>query len=168
MEMKMVKQDTKMKELQDFSPSAQQECFLRDKRTIRDVMQMRQCSGWGLSTATVEKRKFQAGKYILACSLVGVSCSVMHRRWDVSNSKTNLHKRKRHLSYQENWTQRKENHYLRVAVCFILLGFCALCWFFFSLPPSHSIGRKPFLKINKQVLYILQNFVPTGHGWSEQ
>lgn len=141
----MVRQDTKMKDSQDFSLSSQQECFLRDKRTIRDMMQMRQRSGWGLSTATLEKGKFQAGKYILACSLVGVWCSVMHRRWDVSNSKTNLHKHKRHLSYQENWTQRKENLYLRVAVCFIVLG-CG----FFSLLPSHSIQRKLFLNKNEQ------------------
>lgn len=55
MEMKMVKQDTKMMESKDFSLSSQQECFLRDKRIIRDMMQMRQCSGWGLSTSTVEK-----------------------------------------------------------------------------------------------------------------
>jgi len=98
----MVKQDSKMKESQHFSPGSQQERFLRDKKTIRDMMQMRQCSGCGLSTATVQKGKFQAGKYILACSLVGVWRSVMPHRWDVSNSKTNLHKHKRHLRYQEN------------------------------------------------------------------
>lgn len=96
----MVKQDTEMMELKDFSLSSQQDCFLRDKRMIRDMMQMRQCSGWGLSHC--RKGKFQAGKYILAFSLVGVWCSVMHHRWDVSNSKTNLHKHKRHLRYQEN------------------------------------------------------------------
>lgn len=39
--MKMLRQDTKMKESQDFSLSSQQECFQRDKRTIRDMMQMR-------------------------------------------------------------------------------------------------------------------------------
>lgn len=48
----MAKRDTNLKEWQDFSLSSQQECFLRDKGTTKDMMQMRQSSGWGFSTAT--------------------------------------------------------------------------------------------------------------------
>lgn len=143
MEMKMAKQDTKMKESQDFCLSSQQECFLRDKRTIRDMMQMRHCSGWGVSSATLEKGKFQAGKYILACSPVGVWCSVMHHRWDISSSKTNLYKHKRHLRYQKIWAQRKENLYLRVAVCFIV-------WCFFLLYCLPRAQEESFFYKNEQ------------------